>query len=107
MEILTRVEEAILLAVVRLGENAYGVTIRKEVEEMIGKSYSVGAIYVPLDRMAKRHLLATTMGKPTPERGGRSKRYYHLTAGGLQALQEAKQMHDAMWAETPNLGLLG
>ena len=65
MDILTRTEEIILLAIYRLGDNAYGVTIREEVEALVGKSYSVGAIYVPLERMTKRGLLVTRAGTPT------------------------------------------
>jgi DNA-binding PadR family transcriptional regulator len=100
---LTRVEEIILLAVFQLGTNAYGVTIRSQVQAMTGRSFSVGAIYIPLDRLAKRRLLETETGEPTPERGGRKKRYYKLNKSGLAALQEAKRLHDAIWVGAPDL----
>ena len=104
MDVLTRIEEAILLAVVRLGDNAYGVTIRQEVAAMVGKSYSVGAIYGPLDRLAGKGLLETRMGEATPERGGRRKRFYEATPAGLSALRETKELHEAMWAGAPLFG---
>jgi PadR family transcriptional regulator PadR len=104
MDVLTRIEEAILLAVVRLEDNAYGVTIRQEVAAMVGKSYSVGAIYGPLDRLAGRGLLKTHMGEATPERGGRRKRFYEITPAGLTALRETKSLHEAMWSSAPALG---
>ena len=100
---LTRIEEVILLTVFQLGADAYGVKIRARVEEMTGKSFSVGAIYIPLERLAKRKLLETEMGDPTPERGGRRKRYYKLSKNGLTALREAKRLHDAIWAGAPDL----
>ncbi len=100
---LTRIEEVILLAVFQLGTDAYGVTIRAKVEAMTGKSFSVGAIYVPLDRLAKRKLLETETGDPTPERGGRRKRYYRLSKSGIIALREVKRLHDAIWVGAPEL----
>lgn len=107
MEILTRTEEIILLAVYRLGEDAYGVTIRAEVERLVGKSYSVGAIYVPLDRMVQRGWLAANTGSPTAVRGGRAKRFYTLTSKGKEALQKAKQLHVILWSGIPDLVNVG
>ena len=107
MEILTRIEEVILLAVHRLGDDAYGVTIRQEVEQLMGKSYSVGAIYVPLDRMAERGWLTTETGQPTAVRGGRAKRFYTLTPAGKQALLAAKQLHEKLWSGIATLGVEG
>lgn len=98
---LTHIEEIILLAVFQLGADAYGVKIRATVEKMTGKSFSVGAIYIPLERLAKRKLLETEIGEPTPERGGRRKRYYKLSKNGVAALREAKRLHDAVWADAP------
>ena len=100
---LTRIEEIILLAVFQLSSEAYGVKIRAKVEAMTGKSFSVGAIYVPLDRLAKRKLLEAETGDPTPERGGRRKRYYRLSKSGLAALREAKRLHDTIWVGAPDL----
>lgn len=107
MDILTRIEEVILLAVYRLGDNAYGVTIRQEVEALMNKSYSVGAIYVPLDRMAERGWLTTNTGSPTAVRGGRAKRFYEITPEGKQALLATKQLHEKLWSGIPELNLEG
>jgi len=102
MDILTRTEEIILLAVYQLGDLAYGTTIRQEVQTMVGKSFSVGAIYVPLNRLTQRGLLATRLGDSTPQRGGRRKKFYTITPTGRQALRETKARQDAIWARIPN-----
>jgi len=98
MEFLTRMEEILLLIVHQLGDDAYGVTIKSRVEELLEKPVSVGAIYVPLDRLAKRGLLKTRQGDPSPERGGRSKKYYNLTQAGMDVLKETKKLNDLLWA---------
>lgn len=102
MDLLSRTEEIVLLAVYRLDGNAYGVTIRSEVEANTGINLSVGAVYVPLERLTKRGLLQAHTGEPTPERGGRSKRYYQITADGLAALREVQRLHLAMWSNLPD-----
>ena len=104
MEFLTRMEEILLLTVQRLDPEAYGVTIRAAVEELLGKSVSVGAVYVPLDRLAERGYLETHYGAPTPERGGRRKKYFKLTQRGINILGETKALNDALWENVPNLG---
>lgn len=103
MDTLTRIEEAIMIAVLRLDANAYGVTIRRAVADMTGKSLSVGAIYGPLDRLAGRGLLESSMGTATPERGGRRKRFYRLTPDGIAALRETRALYEAMWSGAPAL----
>ncbi len=103
MKILSRTEEMLLLAVYALSPVAYGLAIGKHLKKMTGKAWSVGAIYIPLDRMQQRGLLASYEGKPTPERGGRSKRFYKLSPKGLEALAEAKRLHDALWAGAPQI----
>lgn len=97
-ELLSRTEEMILLAVIQLGDNAYGVTIREYLANVLGKPVSVGAIYVPLERLDKAGYLSPSVGAPTPERGGRSKRFYRITPQGLEALQETEKLHDTLWA---------
>ncbi|HEX9618463.1 MAG TPA: PadR family transcriptional regulator [Anaerolineales bacterium] len=97
-ELLSRTEEMILLGVIRLGNNAYGIAIREYLENVLGKSLSVGAIYVPLERLDKAGYLSSYAGEPTPERGGRSKRFYQITPRGLAALQETEKLHDTLWS---------
>lgn len=94
---LTRMEELLLLAVWRLQDDAYGLSIRRQVSAWMGKKVSVGAVYVPLDRMAKRGLLTTWESEPTAERGGRRKRFFKLTRKGVAALNTVKRLHDAAW----------
>ena len=105
MKILSRIEELVMLTVWRLQENAYGVTIRKHIIETTGTDWSIGAIYVPLDRLSKWGYLETIQGEPTAERGGRSKRYYRLTREGLDALEQLKQVQQNMWSDLPDLVL--
>ena len=99
MEFLTRIEEILLLIIHQLGSDAYGVSIKRRLEDLLGKSVSVGAVYVPLDRLEKRGYLKTWQGDPSPERGGRSKKYFKLTPKGLGVLRETKALNDLIWAE--------
>lgn len=103
MNLISRTEEMLLLVVCRLQDDAFGINIRKEVEALTGKRYSVGGIYVPLDRLVRKGLLTTEEGKPSPERMGRPRRCYLITASGLAMLREAKAMHEALWASLPEL----
>lgn len=105
MKILSRTEETILLAVRALEPGAYGLAIGGHLKKLTGKSWSVGAIYIPLERLQQRGLLSSYEGEPTRERGGRSKRFFKLSAKGLEALAEAKRLHDAMWSAVPKQGL--
>ncbi|MBT5875036.1 MAG: PadR family transcriptional regulator [Candidatus Latescibacteria bacterium] len=100
---LSRTEEMLLLAVLRLGDNAYGAAIRAQISKLTHRTVSAGAVYIPLDRLTGRNLLTTFTGEPTPERGGRSKRYYRLTAVGLEALRETRKMNETMWSGISDL----
>ncbi len=104
MKILSRSEELVLLAVWNLQKDAYGVSIRKYIIEKTGVNWSIGAIYVPLDRLTKWKFLTTVTGDPTPERGGRSKRYYKLTPEGLKTLNHLRSVQESMWSTLPDLG---
>ncbi len=97
MKRLTLQEEYILLAVFQLGDNAYLMTLREYLREKTGKNYSIGSIYVPLDRLWKMGYLDTKIGKPSPKVGGRSIKYYHITEKGKSLLAESKKIHDRMW----------
>jgi DNA-binding PadR family transcriptional regulator len=105
MEMLTKLEELILLSVWRLKENAYGTTIYNYIADVTGKKLSLGGIYFPLDRLAKKGYLTAFIGEATPERKGLSKRYYNLTDRGIQALGEIKRVNEIMWAGFPDVAL--
>ncbi len=99
MNLLSRSEEIVLLAVRQLQDNAYGVTIRALVSEATGYPWSIGAVYAPLYRLERKGLARMVPGEPTPERGGRSKIYYTLTPEGRKALLRIKRVHDVLWGE--------
>ena len=82
-------EQRILFALIRLGEDAYGVTIREAIEDRTGRPVSPGALYTALDRLEKRGLVASRLGEPTPHRGGKRKRLYTLQPAGQRALAQA------------------
>ncbi len=103
MKILSRAEELVLLAVWKLQNNAYGVTIREKIIRTTGQEWSIGAIYVPLDRLTKWGYLEGVESDPTPERGGRRKRYYRLTESGFTALEHIKKVNEEMWESLPDL----
>ena len=103
MNLISRTEELILLAVWHLGDNAYGVTIREFLRREAGQRLSVGGIYVPLDRLVRKGLLKTRQGRPTAKRGGMSKRFYLITPKGVRALDEVKRVHDLLWEKAPTL----
>ena len=84
--ILGDFEQLILFALIRLGADAYGVTIRSQIEARTGRAVSPGALYTALDRLEKRGLVASRLGDPTPQRGGKRKRLYTLQPAGERAL---------------------
>lgn len=100
---LTRMEELLLLAVWRLQGKAYGLAVRRQVSAWLGRNVSVGAVYIPLERLAKQGLLATRESEPTARRGGRRKRFYRLTPKGLSALNAVKRVHEDAWSGLPEL----
>lgn len=104
MKVLNRHEELALLAVWRLQPEAYGVSIRKYISETTQSTWSVGAIYDALERLTLWGHLTTVTADPTPERGGRSKRYYQLTRTGYESLVRMKSVHETLWNDLPDLG---
>ena len=84
-------ERIVLLALVRLRENAYGVTIRREIEERAGRKVSYGALYTTLDRMEAKGYVSSRIGEPTQVRGGRAMRYFQIEAPGIRALNETRE----------------
>jgi DNA-binding PadR family transcriptional regulator len=100
---LSRPEEIVLLAVWKLGENAYGLGIRNFAQELTGKYWSVGAVYVPLERLEKRGFLSSHTGDPRPERGGRRRRLFQLTRAGRRELDELSRVNAALWRDYPRV----
>jgi DNA-binding PadR family transcriptional regulator len=86
-------EQVVLLAVLRLGENAYGVTIREEIAAKTDRDPSPGALYTTLARMEEKGLIKSKLGDPTPERGGRAKRFMKLTSRGIEAVARAQRSY--------------
>ncbi|MFC1514221.1 PadR family transcriptional regulator [candidate division KSB1 bacterium] len=97
MEIITRLEEVILMAVWRLKDNAYGVSINKEVSGRTGKNYSMGSLYFSLDQLVRKEYLIKIEGTPTHERGGRRKIFYRLSSEGIEALKTARKLEETLW----------
>jgi PadR family transcriptional regulator len=84
-------EQVVLLAILRLDKNAYGVSIRKEIAACTEREPSPGALYTTLDRLEQRGLVTSRFGDPTPQRGGRAKRYFKVTATGLRAVARVQR----------------
>ncbi len=97
MKYLTRQEELILLAVMQLKDKAYLVTVRKHLIKTTGKNWSIGAVYVPLNRLRKTGYLEARIGEPNASRGRNEIKYYDLTKAGYEALAEIKKVNDTMW----------
>ena len=95
-ETLGGFEKLLLLAVLRLGKDAYGAAIFEELESRTSRGVAPGAVYVTLRRLEKRGLVRARPGAPTPERGGRAKKIYELQPEGLNALRDARREWDAM-----------
>ena len=93
-------EQIVLLAVVRLGEGAYGMSVLREITETTGREVSIGAVYATLDRMESKKLVESSLGDPTPARGGRAKRRFKVTALGISRL---RQSHRALQRMTQGL----
>lgn len=90
-------EQMVLLAVLLLREEAYGVAIRRELEERVGRSATRGALYTTLERLEAKGYLTSRMGNPTPQRGGRSKRYFKVTPAGVSALKASREAMEELW----------
>jgi PadR family transcriptional regulator PadR len=96
-------ELMVLLAVIRVGEDAYGVPISHEIEARTGKEVALGSVYAALERMEEKGLISSTLGDPTPERGGRAKKYFRVTATGLREAREAQRSLVKLWQGVPAL----
>lgn len=83
-------EQLLLLALLRLKEDAYGVRIREAIQARTGRTVSPGAVYTALDRLERRDLVSSRLGEPSPERGGKRRRYYRLEPAGAALLRESQ-----------------
>jgi len=100
---LGEMELMVLLAVVRLGDDAYGVPISKELLNLAGREVALGSVYAALDRLQEKGFVTSALGDPTPERGGRAKRYFRVTPAGLRALRMTRTALTNLWSGIPLL----
>lgn len=91
-------EQIVMLAVIRLGDEAYGTSIRREIESRTGRQVSIGAAYATLDRLVEKDLLHEREEAGGAERAGRARRCFTVTAAGIDALEEARTLQERMWA---------
>lgn len=90
-------EQLVLLAVARLGEDGYGMTLRTEIRERTGRDASIGSVYSTLERLEAKQLVVSREGDPTPTRGGRARRFFRLAPEGIRALQDSRTHSERMW----------
>lgn len=101
--LLTDFELMLILAILRVGDEAYGVEIAREIERTCGRRVVLAAAYAALDRLEGQRLVSSRMGEPTPARGGRAKRYFTVTARGVRAARDTQDALVALWRDLPQL----
>jgi PadR family transcriptional regulator PadR len=102
-EFLGGFELLVLLALMRLGDEAYGVPIADAIEESSGRNVALGSVYITLERLERNGLVSSRLGEPTAERGGRAKTYFRITAKGLRDVRRARQTLINLWQGVPKL----
>src|SRR5688572_5602114 len=102
-KLLTDVELMILLAILRVGDEAYGARIAREIEHTAGRMMLISAIYAALDRLHAIGLVTSTLGDPTPQRGGRAKKFFRVTRKGVRAVRDTQRAFMALWTNVPAL----
>jgi len=90
-------EQMVLLAILRLSNNAYGVTVRAEILACTGREPAPGALYTTLDRLEEKRMVSSRLGNPTPQRGGRPKRFFMVSAIGMEAVAHAQRCYRRLW----------
>ncbi len=100
---LGELELMLLLAVIHLGEEAYGVPISRELEKYRGKDVAVGSVYAALERLEAKGLVTSMLGDPTPERGGKAKRFFRVTKEGLRQVHETRRVLTRLWKTIPDM----
>jgi PadR family transcriptional regulator PadR len=103
-EQLGNLELMVLLALLRVRRGAYGVPISREIAEQSGREVAIGSVYAALERLERKGLVASALGEPSAERGGRAKRYFRVTGKGMDEVRDAQRVLTKMWR---NLGLQG
>ena len=91
----------LLLTILLLGDEAYGVPLSRELGLQRGKDVSLGSVYAALDRLELKGLVASSLGEPTPERGGRAKRIFRVTEQGLRSVQQTRRLLSSLWRSLP------
>lgn len=97
--LLGSLEELVLLGLARAGEDAYGMTVRRELTEWAGHEVSIGAVYSTLDRLEAKGLVSSRLADPEPGRGGHPRRYFELTPEGARAVHRARSLRDRLWED--------
>ena len=105
MRLPTRTEEIILLTILKLKDNAYGVSIREQIHKDTEERWSFASIYQPLDTLVRKEYVRKVKGEPTAERGGKSKFYYQVTDEGKRALLALRAAQNRVWAGVPRIAL--
>ena len=100
---LTDFELMVLLSVLRLGDDAYGVRVAREIEALGERTVMLATAYTALDRLEANGHVSSAMGEPTPERGGRAKKYFRVTPTGLRAVRRAQRAFTRLWTGIPLL----
>ena len=96
-------ELMVLLAVIRLDDAAYGVTISRTLEAGTGREVAIGSVYAALERLQDKGLVRSRLGEPTPERGGRAKRYFRVTPDGVREARSTREALSVLWDGLPQL----
>jgi PadR family transcriptional regulator PadR len=102
-EFLGGFELLVLLALVGLGDEAYGVPIARAIEDSSGREVALGSVYLTLERLERKGLVTSRLGEPTPERGGRAKTYFRITAQGIRDVRRTRETLISLWAGVPRL----
>ena len=94
-------EMVVMLSLLHLGDDAYGMTIRLDIEERTERSVSIGAVYTTLRRLQRKGYVSSQLGTPSPSRGGRAKKYFRLEPAGVEALERSREMFARLWSDVP------
>jgi DNA-binding PadR family transcriptional regulator len=102
-KVLGNFELMVMLAVIRLGDDAYGVPISRAIEESTSRGVLVGSVYAALERLEEKGFVVSEVGESTPERGGRAKRYFRITKDGLRQVRDTQGALIKLWCDIPAL----